>query len=78
VNLQNARCNDKNKKIIISVCPVNHKKHQVGKIYDFSRLEQVAHRPRPIITTVEEVKFRDIFTFTFIEENNSRFHAGEV
>jgi len=34
----------------------------------------------PIITTVEEVKFRELFsfTFTFTEEKNSRFHAGEV
>jgi hypothetical protein len=63
---------------VISVCSEDHKKHQVGNNYDFSTLKQVAHRP--IITTVEEVKFRDMFrfTFTFTEENNSRFHAGEV
>jgi len=64
---------------VISLCSEDHKKHQVGKIYDFfSTLERVAHRP--IITTVEEVKFRDTFrfTFSFPEENNSRFHAGEV
>jgi hypothetical protein len=63
---------------VISVCYENHREHQVGKTYNFSTLEQVAHRPT--ITTVEEVKFRDIFsfTFTFTEENNSRFHAGEV
>jgi hypothetical protein len=56
---------------VISVYYENHKEHQVGKTYDFSTLEQVAHRP--IITTAEEVKFRDIFSFTFTstEQNNS-------
>jgi hypothetical protein len=54
---------------VIGVCSENHKKHQVGKIYDFSTLDRVTYRP--IITT----KFRDIFSFTdtFTGENNSHF-----
>lgn len=59
---------------VVSLCSENRKRHQVGKMYDFSALERVAHRP--IITTAEEVNFRDVFSFifAFTEENNSRFH----